>query len=260
MISVIGLGQVGVETFRELCKKRADVFGVDINENLLASLRKEGHNVGREIPKSEVYIICVYLTEQVFNVLNKLDSSNSPLVVIESTVLPGTYRKIIEWKGKKHLDIALFPHRFNPNDPAHHVFNLDRALGGDKKSVARAIDFYKEFMPLSLIHATTPEIAELTKPMENAYRFVEIAIAEEIRMLCIKHGIDFDELRKSMNTKWNISVKEAKDGIGGKCLPKDIQLINQFFSNNTIFNTAIKLDEEYKKVIEEGLRLKKGGE
>lgn len=249
MISVIGLGEVGIETFKELNKKRKDVFGVDINEALLKRLSKENYKVGKEILKSEVYIIAVYLTKQVFDVLNKIDFSNNPLIVIESTVMPGTYKEIIAWKelNKKEFDLVLFPHRFNPRDEEHHVFNLDRAMGGEEKATERAIDFYKEFMSANLIHKTTPEIAELTKPMENAYRFIEITIAEEIKTLCDKKNIDFSELRKIMNTKWNIDMKEArKEGIGGKCLPKDVALINKFFEGNTIFNTAMEINDNYK--------------
>lgn len=248
MITVIGLGEVGFETFKELNKKRKDIYGVDIKEDVLKNLSERGYNAGRDIPKSEVYIIAVYLTEQVFSVLKKIDFTENPLVVIESTVMPGTYKKIAEWAraNAKKFDIALFPHRYNPNDAEHRVFNLDRAIGGDKKALDRAVDFYKEFMPQSLIHRTTPEIAELTKPMENAYRFVEIAIAEEIKELCKNSGIDFDELRKIMNTKWNINIKEAREGIGGKCLPKDVKLINEFFNGNRIFKTAIDIDSCYK--------------
>lgn len=249
MITVIGLGEVGIETFKELNKRRKDIYGVDIREEWLNELSKQGYRVGKNIQKSDTYIIAVYLTEQVMDVLKKIDFSNNPLVVIESTVMPGTYDKIHEWKtrNKKEFDLVLFPHRFNPNDPEHHVFNLNRAIGGDEKAVQRAISFYKEFMPTNLIHKTTPLIAELTKPVENAYRFVEIAIAEDLKLMCEKEGIDFKELRRIANTKWNIDIKEARDGIGGKCLPKDVELINKYFPKNTMFKMAIELNENYKK-------------
>ena len=233
-VTIIGLGEIGSDTLKETNKKRKDVFGVDINPKILSKLSSEGYNVGNEIPISDVYIIAVYLTEQVMEVIKKINCTNNPLIVIESTVEPGTYKTIQEWKKKNNyrFDIVLFPHRFNPQDKEHHIFNLNRVIGGDKLSIKRAINFYKYFMPLNLIHVTTPEIAELSKPMENAYRFLEIAIAEEIKMLCEEKGIDFNKLRKAMNTKWNINVKEAKNGINGKCLPKDTDIINNFFEKN----------------------------
>lgn len=255
MITVIGLGEVGIQTFKELNKKRKDIFGVDIKNEVLGKLVKEDYKVGKVIPKSEIYIIAVYLTEQVMNILKKLDYSNKPLIVIESTVMPGTYQKILQWKkdNKINVDFVLFPHRFNPNDSEHHVFNLDRAIGGEKKAVDRALKFYEMFMDKKLIHRTTPEIAELTKPMENAYRFVEIAIAEEIKLLCKEKNIDFKELRKIMNTKWNIDLKEARDGINGKCLPKDVEFVNKFFEGNKIFNYAIQVDKRYKIEYKKGV-------
>lgn len=247
MITVVGLGEVGLETFKELSKDE-DVFGVDINDKIIKDLTNDGYKVGRTIPNCETYIIAVYLTEQIFDVLDKIDFSNNPLIVIESTVMPGTYQKIVSWKKDKNIsfDTVLFPHRFNSNDPKHHVFNLDRVIGGEDEAVDRALEFYKKFMDMKLIHRTTPEIAELTKPIENAYRFIEIAIAEEIKLFCDGKNIDFEELRKVMNTKWNINLREARDGIGGKCLPKDVGFVNRFFEGNKIFNSAVEINEKYK--------------
>jgi UDP-N-acetyl-D-mannosaminuronic acid dehydrogenase len=249
MISVIGLGEIGFELMKELCKKREDVFGVDVDEGKLSKIKEKGYNVGTEIPKSEVYILSVYLTEQIIEILKKLDLSDNPLVVIESTIIPGTYERIMRWKksNKLKFDLVLFPHRYNANDLEHHIFNLSRVIGGDKKGINRAKEFYKEFIDLQLVHATTPEIAELCKPLENAYRFMEIAIAQEIRMLCDTKKIDFEQLRKACNTKWNIDIKEARDGINGKCLPKDVSIINDFFKDNVFISSARKLNDVYMK-------------
>ena len=93
------------------------------------------------------------------------------------------------------------------------------------------------------------EIVELAKPLENAYRFAEIAIAEELKMLCDEKGIDFNRLREAANTKWNINIKEARGGINGKCLPKDTQAINEFFGNNKMFSASIDINREYVKKI-----------
>jgi UDP-N-acetyl-D-mannosaminuronic acid dehydrogenase len=251
MISIIGLGEIGGEILKELCKKRNDIVGVDINKKVIEELAQQGYKVTKNIPLSDMYIIAVYATAHVFDVIKKINFSNNPLIVIESTIQPGTYKKILLWKkkNKKKFDLVLFPHRFNPQDPAHHVFNLARVIGGENNAVKRALEFYQQFMPLSLIHQTTGEIAELTKPMENAYRYLEIALAEELKMLCDKKKIDFAELRNAMNTKWNINVKEAREGIGGKCLPKDLALVNNFFKNNVMFAKSKEIDEKFKRYV-----------
>jgi len=244
MITIIGLGEVGLTTFKEILKK-TEAFGVDINQGLIEKLKSQGLNVSTEIPeKSDVYVISVYTSEQLVEVMNKIDYSNKPLIIIESTLKPGTIDKIKD----KNCDLVLFPHRYNKGDPEHSVFNLDRILGGlTNEAVDRAMKFYSQFMDPNLIHVFSIDIVELSKPLENAYRFIEIAVAEDLKMLCDKKGIDFDKLRQAANTKWNIDIKEARQGIDGKCLPKDILIINEFFKDNNMFNTAIDVDKEYTK-------------
>lgn len=115
-------------------------------------------------------------------------------------------------------------------------------------ALKRAIKFYSKFMNPALIHTTSLAIAELCKPLENAYRFYEIAFAEELKMLCDRKKLDFELLRKAMNTKWNIDIKRARNGIGGHCLPKDIQLIRKFFPEFKMIKMAIEIDGKYKSV------------
>lgn len=244
-VCVIGLGEIGFATFQKIVEKYPDTCGVDVNKEWVDRLRKLAYNTVVEIPKSDIYIICVYSTEQVMNVIEKIDKSNHPLIIIESTIIPGTYKKLLNDK----IDLVIFPHRYNPKDSKHHIFNLDRIIGGSRRALPRALEFYKPLIQYNLIHPTTGELAELCKPLENALRYIEIATAEEIRSLCEKEKIDFNEVRNLCNTKWNIDIKEARDGIGGKCLPKDMKIINDFFVNNKIFSTCLQIDDEYRKRI-----------
>lgn len=252
MIAVIGLGEIGGNVFREIARVsgKESVFGVDINDTLLESFRKEGFQVGKKAPACDEYIIAVYLTDQVTQVIESLDLSKKPLISIESTILPGTSKKVLEWKNKnkKEFDYVLFPHRFNPNDAEHYVFNLDRVMGAENdRALARAINFFSTYMDKKLIHTFSLDIVELSKPVENAYRFMEIAIAEQLKMSCEEKGINFEDLRRAASTKWNITIYEARDGIGGKCLPKDTQLINTFFKGNDLFNQGFAFNEKYKE-------------
>jgi UDP-N-acetyl-D-mannosaminuronic acid dehydrogenase len=77
-------------------------------------------------------------------------------------------------------------------------------------------------IPLQIL--TCVEFAELTKVIENTHRFLEIAFAQELKMFCDDHALDFEELRASVNTKWNENIFEARQGIGGHWLPKDTQM------------------------------------
>jgi UDP-N-acetyl-D-mannosaminuronate dehydrogenase len=96
------------------------------------------------------------------------------------------------------------------------------------------------------------EVAELTKIIENAHRYLQIAFAEELYLYCRTNNISFTELRDSLNTKWNVEVLEPRDGIGGHCLPKDTKMfINS--SNATrskILQAAIEIDEDYREYIQ----------
>ncbi|MBI4141429.1 NAD-binding protein [Candidatus Woesearchaeota archaeon] len=242
-ITIIGLGEIGTAIYDDISCKGKKVFGVDVNEERVKELREKGYNAGKEIPESDVYIIAVYMTEQVIEVLNKISTTNA-LISIESTINPAKIneiKKICSQKG----DIVIFPHRFNPNDAKHRVFNLNRVLGADdERAKERALKFYTQFMPMELITTTTLQIAALSKLLENTHRFAEIAIAQNYKESCDRLGIDFEHLRKTANTKWNIDIKEARDGIKGKCLPKDTEILANFFGNE-ILKMLIEHNKEY---------------
>jgi UDP-N-acetyl-D-mannosaminuronate dehydrogenase len=251
-IAVIGLGIIGIEVFKEIQKKinGDEILGVEIDSDKVKNYKAQGLNVIQKIDTSQdVYVICVYTTEQVKNVINSLDYSRKPLVSIESTIKPGTYKELVDFVvNKNKSNLLLFPHRLNSNDPEHHIFNQKRLIAGaTEKCLERGIKFYSRFMSKDLFVITSPEYAELCKPLENAIRFVEIATAEEIKIFCDEKKLDFNEVMKCVNSKWNMNLKEARDGIEGKCLPKDSSIINDFFKKNLIFNSAIKLDKRYKK-------------
>jgi UDP-N-acetyl-D-mannosaminuronate dehydrogenase len=101
-------------------------------------------------------------------------------------------------------------------------------------------------MPLSKI-----ELAELTKIIENSHRYLQIAFAEELFLYCQASAVDFWELRKALNTKWNVNILEPREGIGGHCLPKDTKMFlnSSNLVRSKIISAAIEADEEYKRSI-----------
>src|SRR3989344_7999692 len=167
-VSVIGLGIVGGSTFIELNKK-IKCYGMDINNSTLEVFKKKGYYVGEELKESKIYIIAVYTTDQVFDVLNKIDYSKNPLIVIESTLDISRIDELEKFIYEKNFDnLIIFPHRFNPNDTKHHIFNLNRVIGAyNKKALDKALEFYKRFMDEKLIHIYDPRIVILCKPIED---------------------------------------------------------------------------------------------
>ena len=78
---------------------------------------------------------------------------------------------------------------------------------------------------------------------------MEIAFAEELKMFCDRSGLSFEELRGAINSKWNIKILEAKEGIGGHCLPKDSQMFLNLEKNvldTTIIEAAKVIDKQYR--------------
>ena len=67
-------------------------------------------------------------------------------------------------------------------------------------------------------------------------------------MICEELNLDFNEVRKACNTKWNIEILEARDGIEGHCLPKDIRYLASLTKYNILLNSAIKVDEKYREL------------
>lgn len=115
-----------------------------------------------------------------------------------------------------------------------------------------AINFYQD-LDIPVFVVSKVEVAELAKIVENTYRYVQIAFAEQAKLIADKIGVNFWELRQAVNTKFNIEMPEARRGIGGHCLPKDtrylLNLARKLGVPTDIIVGALKIDEEYRKYI-----------
>lgn len=251
-VAVIGLGEVGAETFRAIRSRLGDrtdfdVIGMDINRAALARFRDGG--VTSEFPAdADVYLIAVYTDKQVFEVLDQIPKGrDGRLIVIESTLSIEAARQIQDTaiRGGYASHVAACPHRYNPNDPAHHVFNQPRILGGaDSDSYEAAREFYSSFGAI-LHRAPDMVYACASKLLENSYRFAEIVLAQEFTSALRDHRLHPETVIALANTKWNIKMLEARDGVKGKCLPKDIELLNRDIGNEFI-KILIGANETYK--------------
>ena len=258
-IEIVGLGEVGSHVLKEMSKKNNlySVIGIDKDESKFDRDLSVEYSTGLTTP-ADIFIITVYSSEDVLEVVNKISYSKNPLILIESTISPEICPQIekrVITLNKSYL--AYFPHRYNKEDKNHQIFNQKRVLGPfNKESEKKALEFLGNFMRTEDIITTSPQIAVLSKIVENSYRFVEIALAEEIALYCKKNNIPFEELRRCVNSKWNIDMKEAREGIYGKCLLKDIKMFETIFKENLILTMAMKADEKYKMGL---MKLKKGG-
>jgi nucleotide sugar dehydrogenase len=202
-------------------------------------------------------VICVTTTQTdcspdlspVFDVCRLISQKAKPsaLVSIESTIIPGTCKKIYETIFKKRIQLVHAPHRYWPAEPEKHGVNQVRVLGAvNQESLAAGLKFYKDTLGIPMHAVSTVEVAEMCKITENAHRYLQIALAEELRMMCAKLGMNFDELRAALNTKWNVDLPEARQGIGGPCLPKDIRYVTSI-APSEILESAMDVDKKYRE-------------
>jgi UDP-N-acetyl-D-mannosaminuronic acid dehydrogenase len=92
-------------------------------------------------------------------------------------------------------------------------------------------------------------MAELTKIVENADRYLQIAFAEELYLYCQANHVNFSELKDALNTKWNVHILEPRDGIGGHCVPKDTKMFLDSSKSikSKILLAALEADQDYRK-------------
>ena len=262
-ILIIGLGQIGYSNAEYMNSLGLHVDGYDINEQAVSRALQNGviKNKATSFRNYDYYIICIstHRPEDMFvpyldglmDIAQRLshEGKSGALVGIDSTITRGTSQEILKILGHK-LHVVHVPHRFFIHEKTEHGVRQTRVLGGCASCcTSEAINFYGSALGIPLHIVSSADIAELTKVVENSYRFMEIAFAEELRMVCENTQIDFNELRNAINTKWNIKILEARDGVGGHCLPKDSQMFLDLSRNvlvTSIIRAAKMVDEQYR--------------
>lgn len=263
-ICVVGLGVVGLPTVRHI-NKYHEVLGLDIDPLKLREIKDfPTYSAWEQLPNDiDVFIICVNTwwrnnkadMSAVEDVSNKIANraNEKTLVIIESTVSVGTSRRIFEEIFHKKVLLANCPHRYWPGDPENYGVKQLRTLGAaNRESIEVAKNFYSS-IEVPIHPVSSFEAAEISKIAENSYRFIEIAYAEELALTCQRLGIDFNEVRQACNTLkrtgegWQVQIMEAKEGIGGTCLPKDIRFLQDICNPGSLIEGAMKTDDYYRK-------------
>ena len=181
------------------------------------------------------------------------------LVILESTSPPGTIRDVVapilEKSGLKagvDFYLAHCPERVLPGNTLRELIQNNRVIGGiNRESAERAKAFYKEFVEgdVSVTDATT---AELVKLIENTYRDVNIALANEIAAICEKLGIDAWEAIRLANLHPRVNIHQPGPGVGGHCISVDPWFIISAFKNEAkVMGLGRQLnDEQPRRVVQ----------
>lgn len=265
-VLIVGLGEIGSSNAEYMTKRGLSVDGYDINENALNKAISDGiiRQKATSFSGYDFYIICIsthnphdmFLPYQqgILEIAEEIarEGKEGALLGIDSTITRGTTKSVLGIVRHK-LHVVHVPHRYYKNEKDVHGVNQTRVIGScEKCCLEKGKEFYNEILGIPLYPVSIADVAEMTKIVENSYRYVEIAFAEELRMFCDRSSIDFHELRNAINTKWNIKILEAKDGIGGHCLPKDSQMFLNLTTNlleTSMIGAAKKIDLDYRNHI-----------
>ncbi len=233
-VCVVGLGTVGQPTAEYFISRKIPTYGCDLNPSALERLRPSLQGASTSIsalPLADVFIVTVDTglhgdnpsTENVFRACEAIAKrGRAKLVSIESTVPVGTCKRLHEEIFAGDQPLVHVPHRWWAEETRTHGVRQARVIGGiDEVSLEVALPFYSR-AGIPVIPVADIRLAELCKIAENTDRYLKIAYAELLKLVCDENRLEFEQLRQAMNTKWNVEVLEARDGIGGTCLPKDI--------------------------------------
>ena len=258
MLNVIGLGYIGLPTALMFAKNGISVFGTDIDQDLIESLKKgfltfeeEGLSevfiearpnieFSVEYANTDIYIIAVptpyeaaskkinssYIIATVERVLQGF--KNGAILVIESTVSPGTIdkyiRPVIEQRGfviGKDIHIAHAPERIIPGKMIYELEHNSRTIGVDDALIGERLrDLYAVFCKGEII-ITDIRSAEMSKVVENTFRDVNIAFANELAKICRADDMDVYEIIRIANMHPRVNILQPGPGVGGHCISVD---------------------------------------
>lgn len=255
MVNVIGLGYIGLPTALMMASHGVEVVGTDYNEQLVATLNK-GHTTFKEdgldnlfvaainsgikftteYQECDTYIISVptpydkkfktvdakYVVAGVENVL-KVAPDNA-VVVIESTVSPGTIDKYVRplvQNIDKNIHLVHAPERIIPGNMMYELLHNNRTIGADDRAIGKQVSsLYASFCE-GEITITDIRTAEMTKVVENTYRDINIAFANELAKICHEGGMNVYEIIKIANQHPRVNILTPGPGVGGHCISVD---------------------------------------
>ncbi len=146
-------------------------------------------------------------------------------LVIESTVYPGTIEKsvrpVLEAEGRTDLNLVHAPERIIPGNMVYELLHNNRTIGADDKAIGEKVkDLYASFCQGEIV-VTDIKTAEMTKVVENTFRAVNIAFANELAKICHHDNMDVFEIIKICNMHPRVNILQPGPGVGGHCISVD---------------------------------------
>jgi UDP-N-acetyl-D-mannosaminuronic acid dehydrogenase len=275
-IAVIGLGYVGLPLAASLADVGFMVLGLDKKQDRINIIKNGGNPIGGKEPgldellKKNISMGRLRVTSDYqdlkdrdvlfVNVETPVEDDHNPsyqalrsvllslgpvlkkgaLVIIESTISPGTMKNIVlpeleeSTGGTLNQDFYLgnCPERVMPGKLLANIRTMQRVIGGaDEQTAQTMAKLYSQFVNAD-IDLTDWITAELVKTVENAYRDVQIAFANEVAVLCEELGADVWKVRELVNKTPFRNIHKPGAGVGGHCIPKDPWLLASSLNEN----------------------------
>lgn len=282
MINVIGLGYIGLPTILTLAAAGNRVVGTDTDINRVKMLQKgiipfeekgmkdlmelaQANDIEftDEYQNTDIYIITVpspydeqtkkvdpsYIIDSTRTVLEK--ANDDAIVVIESTVSPGTIDKNVRPLIDNHMNetgetvhLVHAPERILPGNMVHELKHNARTVGCDSKEIGEKIKSIYETFCDNEITITDIKSAEMSKVVENTYRDVNIAFANELLKICEVDGLDIYEIIKIANKHPRVNILNPGPGVGGHCISVDPWfLVGDYPRETEIISKARKIND-----------------
>jgi len=259
VINIIGLGYIGLPTALMFAKSGIKVVGTDYNEKLVESL-KNGELTFEELgleqlfeealfneieftteyQKTDTYIISVptpyikvnkkldpkFVLAAVNSILDVCEKGS--ILIIESTISPGSIDRFVRSEVEKRgfvigQDVHLVhaPERIIPGNMLYELEHNSRTIGADDMKIGEKVkDLYSSFCKQEII-VTDIRTAEMSKVIENTYRDINIAFANELAKICRSDNMDVYEIIKTANMHPRVNILQPGPGVGGHCISVD---------------------------------------
>ena len=255
MINIIGLGYIGLPTALMLAAHGHEVVGTDYNQQLVETLKEgrttfkedgleelfreavaKGIRFTTEYQNTDMYIISVPTPYDRFS--KKVDPSfvisavktvldhcpDGATLIIESTISPGTIdksvRPVIAVSGKQ-VNLVHAPERIIPGNMVYELLQNNRTIGADDKATGERVKaIYSSFCQGEIV-VTDIRTAEMTKVVENTFRAVNIAFANELARICRHDDMDVYEIIRICNMHPRVNILQPGPGVGGHCISVD---------------------------------------
>jgi UDP-N-acetyl-D-galactosamine dehydrogenase len=257
LICVIGLGYVGLPVAAAFSRK-FKVIGYDINQSRIREL-KSGLDINCSLIKNDIKnlkkILFTYKRSDIkdcdifiittptpilknnkpdlsfvikaLEIFKTIDIKNK-LIILESTVFPDASKDkfipFLEKISQKKINVDFYygysPERINPGDNKNNIYNIDKIVAGSDIQVASIVSILYSSVIKKVHTASTISVAEMSKVIENIQRDINIALINEISLICKKFNLNTHEVLKLSATKWNF-LKFEPGLVGGHCIGVD---------------------------------------